>query len=245
MKTALTFMALAAMSMLALCSCGDSTMPSDDSIKDVNESITPTTTARSSAEDASAFDPELQQREDNVIILLDGSIPYTSVVISGTGETLNMSIVIEGADHITDFGNYVIDGIAAYEAEFTENERGNLLIALHYESGEDMVAFSTCDIGEGTAGDYGLLRDARSGSAKYMALDTAEDLYAEFPVAAQHAAKNELDQNDVRIYNEVMDVLEAQYNRPEDEIYEEMAPLYGMTASELKQFIFIMMDKIY
>ena len=42
-----------------------------------------------------------------------------------------------------------------------------------------------------------------------------------------------------------MDRLDAEPNRPEEEIFAEIAPEYGMTADELKQFIFEMMEKIY
>lgn len=52
------------------------------------------------------------------------------------------------------------------------------------------------------------------------------------------------DQN-TQIYNEVMNTLNSDYDRDEDEIFEEMAPQYGMTADELKQFMLDYMEAYY
>ncbi len=64
-------------------------------------------------------------------------------------------------------------------------------------------------------------------------------------IDATKAKKSQLDKNDVAIYEEVMEILNDQYDRPEDEIFKELAPKYEMTAAELKQFIRDMMEKIY
>ena len=54
-----------------------------------------------------------------------------------------------------------------------------------------------------------------------------------------------LNEENTKIYNEVMHVLEDQYERDEDEILEEMAPRYNMTVDELRQFMFDYMDAFY
>lgn len=53
-----------------------------------------------------------------------------------------------------------------------------------------------------------------------------------------------LNEENTKIYNEVMNKLDTDI-RDEDEILEEMAPQYNMTASELKEFIFAYMDAYY
>lgn len=54
-----------------------------------------------------------------------------------------------------------------------------------------------------------------------------------------------LSEENTRIYNEVIDKLNADYSREEDEILEEIAPDYGMTAEELKEFMWSYMEAYY
>ena len=65
-------------------------------------------------------------------------------------------------------------------------------------------------------------------------------------VAAPSAKKDPiLNEDNTKIYNAVMKKLDTEYDRDEDEILEEMAPSYGMTVDELRQFIFDYMDAYY
>lgn len=54
-----------------------------------------------------------------------------------------------------------------------------------------------------------------------------------------------LSEENTRIYNEVMEKLNADYSREEDEIFEEIAPDYNMTASQLKEFMWDYMEAYY
>lgn len=48
-----------------------------------------------------------------------------------------------------------------------------------------------------------------------------------------------------KIYNDVLDILYSDPDKAEDEIFEEIAPQYGMTAEELKDFMYEYMDAYY
>lgn len=198
-----------------------------------------------SSESGSLYDPALQVIEENIISRLNGDIPYSEVVVSRKDEIFGLSITIKGSDYITDFGNFVISAKSAFEKEFPAAERERLIVALMDDDGKDMAAFSTFPIGENVAGDYGLFRDARSGSAKYTQIKNEGELCDLFPATSFYISKSTLDPNDIKIYDEVWEVLDAQYNRPEEEIFNELAPRYDMTAEELKQFISDMTEKIY
>lgn len=54
-----------------------------------------------------------------------------------------------------------------------------------------------------------------------------------------------LSEENAAIYNAVMEQLNSDYTREEDEIFEEIAPYYGMTSSELKQFMYDYMEAYY
>lgn len=48
-----------------------------------------------------------------------------------------------------------------------------------------------------------------------------------------------------KIFNDILDVLYSDPDKAEDEILEEIAPQYGMTAEELKNFMYEYMDAYY
>lgn len=69
---------------------------------------------------------------------------------------------------------------------------------------------------------------------------------AEDAVSSIKASEEEnLTESELKIYREVWDALDAEPNRPEEEIFEEMAPNYSMTGEELKDFIMKAMEKVY
>lgn len=69
----------------------------------------------------------------------------------------------------------------------------------------------------------------------------AEDAIA----AVEKSEEENLTETELAIYNEVMDALDAEPNRAEEDIFDELAPQYGMTGSELKEFILTAMEKVY
>lgn len=212
---------------------------------DVNNNSNVPSNIGTSSESGSAYEPALQQRENNIIELLDEKVPFLEVVVSREDNIHDLGITITGEDNITYFGSYIIAAKLAFITEFSADERGNIIVSLRDENNKDIIMYSSDSIGDNISGDYGLLRDSRSGNAKYTALNSVEDLYDVFPVASIDAVKSSLDENDMKIYEEVWEVLDTQYDRPEDEIFKELAPKYGMTTEELKLFISDMMEKIY
>jgi hypothetical protein len=182
---------------------------------------------------------KLQTIEDNIAAQFFRKIPYNDVLVSHKDGVYNLTVFMSGSEYITDFGEYIIISKEIFESEFVSSERGKLYITLFDDNGEHMIAYST------SSSNYGLIIDGRSGESEIISLKDIDDLYEIFPAASIYANKSELDENDIAIYEEVWSVLETEYDRPEDEIFEEMAPKYGMTAEELHQFMLDMMDKIY
>lgn len=54
-----------------------------------------------------------------------------------------------------------------------------------------------------------------------------------------------LTEKNAKMYEEVLNLLNDDYERPENEILEEIAPRYDMTAEELKNFMYEYMDAYY
>lgn len=68
------------------------------------------------------------------------------------------------------------------------------------------------------------------------------------PAPAQASKYNDneiLTEKNHKIYNDVLDILYSDPDKVEDEIFEEVAPQYGMTAKELKDFMYEYMDAYY
>jgi len=110
---------------------------------------------------------------------------------------------------------------------------------LAYEFIKDYGYSETSDL-------YGFLLDYRSGDASGSFVKTYDELLEKFPASKiENQEKERLSEDDLKIYNEVWAALDAEPNRPEEDIFEELAPRYGMTRSELKQFIWDAMEKVY
>ena len=65
------------------------------------------------------------------------------------------------------------------------------------------------------------------------------------PTSQQYVVKQSLNSEDVAMFEEVLKILNSDMNTPEDEIYERIAPNYGMSADELKAFMQKMLIEIY
>ena len=94
-------------------------------------------------------------------------------------------------------------------------------------------------------GDYGNLIDSRSGEANVTIMDTLDDLCAFFPALSMEINKSKMDKDSIKIYEEVMNELCKRMNEPEEQIYFDLAPKYGMTPEELRDFMFDTMVQIY
>lgn len=197
-----------------------------------------------SDQSGSAYDPELQKYVDAFADGIKDIVPYTSITVSCKEDKFSTSVVVEGKDKVTYFGNYIVTVKTTFESQFEESKRGGLSVALKND-GKDLMAYFNRDFGDTKAGEYGIIVDRRTGSFKYKPLDTVESLYKIFPATKTFIKEQEIDPAILAIYKEVMDALDKQPSRSEDEILEEMAPRYDMTAEELKNLIQEVMEKLY
>lgn len=144
---------------------------------------------RTSDEAGGIYDPALKERKENIILKLDGEIPYSEVLVSSKAKLLSLTITIEGSDKMTEFGNFIITAKQAFEMEFSEDEQGSLLVELKDDQGSDIMAFKAAPLGEYGGEDYGILRDTRGEVPKYTELRRLEDLFRIFPAAAEYQSK--------------------------------------------------------
>lgn len=197
-----------------------------------------------SAEDGSSFDPALQIYEDDLAGRLQDAVPYKSITVTCDVDKFSIGVVVEGRENITNFGDYIIEVNSAFDAIFDTAQRRNVSIVLS-DNGNDVMAYFNHDIGTNHAGAYGIIADRRKGTSEYTPLESADDLCDIFPATYSTIKKDGINTDDLQIYEETMRILEEQYNRPESEILEELAPKYNLTTEELKQLIERVMEQIY
>lgn len=93
--------------------------------------------------------------------------------------------------------------------------------------------------------DYGFIIDKRSGKAEVKFTKTLDDLCAFFPTLRSEINKSKMDEETVKIYEEVMEELNTRMNESEEKIFAELAPKYNMTPEELRDFISNTMAQVY
>lgn len=94
-------------------------------------------------------------------------------------------------------------------------------------------------------GDYGSLIDSRSGETKTIIMNSLDDLCDFFPALSLEISESRISPDSMKIYDEVMNELCKRMNESEDKIYDDLAPKYGMTSAELRDFMFDTMVRIY
>lgn len=196
--------------------------------------------------ETSSSEPSYSLEKNRLYAILQKTIPDPVINIRENDGCVDLEVLIMDSDDVVDFGTYVLETKAAFEAVFAEEERGSydVLMSVGGDSSSSLY-FSSKSYSESSGELCGRYTDTRSGSAEIVNIDSDEDLFAIFPKARTESSKSQLDQDDVAKYNAVMDALNAEPNRPESEIFAELAPQYGMTGDELKQFMRDMMGKIY
>lgn len=175
---------------------------------------------------------QMSQWEDSI----EQKLTCSSLILFSE-EDDELSITLEAQD-ITYFGNAVIEGRAVCKDVF-ENEPYSFSVWWRNDKLELEMSFVGASVDL-----YGLLVDRRSGEDKYTYLKNEADLVEIFPASREYTNRLDLDPDDLAIYDAVWEVLNEDYNRPENEILEELAPQYDMTAEELKQFMRDMMEKV-
>lgn len=182
----------------------------------------------------------LQNDFSSEITRLKALMPSDSKVnISDSEDGIVVTVTINGEGQIPYLGNYFYDVKNECDTLFDAKYYLQMMLAneghflLHWNYPFENYA-------------WGRLNDKRSGSDNETYFNSLEDVYGVFPALQAHVSgENNLNSTERQIFNEVSAALDAQPDRAEEEIFEEMAPKYGMTADELRQFMFDMMDKIY
>lgn len=196
-------------------------------------------------EEDSILETELYQEQiDNISNALD--FMTQSITVTEENGLFNLDVTASSFLNVRDFGTYVLNVKEAFENEFDTDVRGSYDITMHIGTNKaNFLWFSSKNYSEGQTDLVGTLYDSRSGEIITTAINGRESLFEMFPAAEIADSKSQLDEADVAIYEEVMDALNADFDRPEDEILAELAPQYDMTVDELRQFMRDMMEQIY
>lgn len=190
-------------------------------------------------------------------LLRDDFVSYLKTKENASDATLtyddgkyDFAVQFSGSEMITSFGECIVDVKTTFEDYFTESEQGRLVVYLTEEERADVLFYTTEDIGDEKAGEYGILVDKRDGSRRYYPLNDVNDLVGIFP-ALQYVLNAEsvvvdgtVSEEDMRIYNEVMGALNSQWDRPENEIFEEYAGKNNMTVEQLRALVRRVMESI-
>ena len=189
--------------------------------------------------EATTLDKVLKEHEANISATLHEVIPSPSVTVTKDEYLYKLRVVVRDFESIQFFGDYVIATMNAFEAEFDTGERGG--ISVNLLSDDSMVAFfKSYD-----SPSFGFIMDDRSGAVEKTSLATVDDLIDMFPAMKIKEAQSQLPEDVVKMFNEVMDRLNAQPSKSEDEIYKQIAPEYNLTPYELKAFMINAMTGMY
>ena len=201
-----------------------------------------TPTYMTSSEKGSAYNEDMQAIEDKVISTLVVDMPFTEIVISSSdgGDTLSMGVDIAVDSSITFFGVYVYELRKAFNAVVPKESQVAFAVSLRNNTGETIVVFISSNPYE-----YGNLSDYRGGTNKITEMAEDSDLANYFPALIAHMLEDTQDEDEIRIYREVMFALDNEPARSEEDIFSELAPNYNMTPEELMSFMHDMMEKIY
>ena len=191
------------------------------------------TACGTSAAPASKVISETSLQED-LATEIGESIPYEYLTVKQAIDTkkYNVTLGIYNASEITNMASYIENLLDARDAVMDPSIRGRVFFEQCYEDGALMLSFRTTHEG------FGELVDSRSGKSTVEKFDSFEEMTAAFPAyTVQQEITSGESEEDIAIYNEVMKALNAEPNRPEEEIFVELAPTYGMTSEELKEFM--------
>lgn len=126
-----------------------------------------------------------ETREEHILDDLSG-IPVSFATVSEENGAYSLNVSIGTAGKVASFGDYILATREAFEAEFSDAERGNFTVSMAVSQGA-LLRFSGDDYSEDNNSISGLLSDTRSGTAKLTQISTIDDLFAEFPAAQIYA----------------------------------------------------------
>lgn len=172
------------------------------------------------------FSEELSQQ-------IKDSLDFVALVRVHSTSEGNYSIDVYPDDSdITFMGNHILNSMKVCKelVEKLDSVCVNLVVedsGMFFTSGDDC---------------YGVILDDMSGEPRVRRIESEEDICRIFPASAEYINKQNLTPEDVEIYKEVMDILEREYEAPEEELYARLAPQYSMTPEELEKFMQSMLD---
>lgn len=187
--------------------------------------------------------PEIETYEHDLSDKVSRAIPFAASVSVSHGDDRDEITIRPAVSDVTHFGDRVYDSIIACDEVLAESSYTLYLIDLNTATGK-MLSFHHYNDRD----EFGTFFDDRTSPTKITKCSTADDLATSFPALRTHIAELEVAQEspeEMALYKYVMDRLDAEPDRDEMEIFEEIAPEYGMTTDELKQFMFDMMEKVY
>lgn len=169
------------------------------------------------------------------------SIPYSYLTVKTTDKgRLDISADICDSSEITYFATYVDALLNACSQNVDMTIVHKITLNQCDKDGRTEVIFRTVEEG------FGELIDWRSGEAELQSIASLDDLMDLYPASkVVQSEKENLTDSELKIYNEVWSALDTEPSRPEEEIFEELAPNYGMTGSELRDFMMNAMEKVY
>ena len=183
-------------------------------------------------------DAEESEIKESLLKSLPNDYPISDIEVMSYSDTGNVrfSFHLKNGTSPTYFGQYVIAARDALNAIHSDPARFTVIV--NTDRNDFMFLFDS------EPGEYGTLTDYRSGEPKITELNSDDDLASLFPALKIYFSEQNIDEERLSIYREVMEALNDT-SRTEEEIFEEMAPNYGMTADELKGFMLEVMDEIF
>lgn len=206
-------------------------LPTEEEISDTEESYQPKS------------DGTLKKMKNQLTEKISDSVPADIIEVKNGEKGIYVSVSVDGIDNISKFGNYILDIRSAFSEIFDGETVEKLDIILF--DGVNIALSYEQEAHKGKLSSVALIDDRRSGESKKTYIFSDDELFEIFPQARQHVSKQGIDDEKIKIYEEVMAELNAQFDRPESEIYEELAPKYGMTAAELEALVREVMEQIY
>lgn len=223
---------------VALCACGAASPASDpaSSSMPIPTETTAPTLEPTGKHETEGLETELEDKICN-------ALPFQAYVSVNLSDDVTSMYISATASDPTDFGNRVYDTMSVCDEIFGEEHYSFFLIDYNQESEKSLTFLHFSNLT-----GLGTFSIDRSGTTETHECESFDDLAEFFPALNIYVSEKEVEEEspeDMALYNYVVKKLDDEPNRSEEDIFAEIAPKYGMTVEELRQFIFEMMEKIY
>lgn len=167
---------------------------------------------------------------------LQDKVPYADISLSFSPEPA-LSVDLNNSASITHFGSYIY--YLVQETDKVLDTQLDLTMTLYNIRNEPVQIYRSSETG------YGRIMDYRDGSERIFDIKDLDALIGMYPAMTTVGIGSAVSEENLLIYNQVMDFINSDFTKPEDDLLAEIAPKYGMTMAELKQFLKDIMKKIY